>query len=91
MLKHCNIDYDAYQIVVDRTTKDRFTFKIAVSDIQSADTEKFLEDLYKERPLLLDAINDGTNDVPNVVWCKAKDLEYNPRTGKLKVIVDKRV
>ena len=91
VLKHCNIDYDAYQIVVDRTTKDRFTFKIAVSDIQYADTEKFLEDLYKERPLLLDAINDGTNDVPNVVWCKAKDLEYNPRTGKLKVILDKRV
>ena len=90
VLKHCGIDYDAYQIIVDRTSVDKFTFKLAVTDLQCADTEKFLEELYKERPLLLDAINDGTNDVPEIIWCKARDLEYNPRTGKLKVIIDKR-
>ncbi|MBR4867851.1 MAG: phenylacetate--CoA ligase family protein [Clostridia bacterium] len=90
VLKNCSIDYDAYQIIVDRTARDGFTFKIAVNNPQPDYTQKFLEELYKERPLLLDAIHDGTNEQPNVVWCKANELEYNPRTGKLKVIIDKR-
>ena len=90
VLKNCSIDFDAYQIVVDRTSRDKFTFKLAVTDVELADTDKFLEELYNQRPLLLDAINDGTVDVPEVIWCKARDLEYNPRTGKLKVIIDKR-
>lgn len=90
VLKQCGIDYDAYQIVVERNQRDGFTFRIAVSDVESGDTDKFLESLYKERPLLLDSINDGTNAMPKVVWCKAGDLEYNPRTGKLKVIIDRR-
>ncbi len=90
VLKKSLIDYDAYQIIVDRTTKDSFTFKIAVSDVQSADTQKFMENLYQERPLLKDALEDGTINESKVIWCKASELEYNPRTGKLKVIIDNR-
>ena len=49
-----------------------------------------METLYNERKVLKDAIDAGDLEVPEVVWCKATDLEYNPRTGKLKVIMDKR-
>ena len=69
---------------------DQYIFKIAVSNPEECDTDKFLETLYKERSVMKDAINDGTLEVPKVEWCKTTDLEYNPRTGKLKVILDKR-
>ena len=91
VLKKCGIDYYAYQIIVSRDTKDKFTFRIAVpSECGEKETEQFLQELYKERTLMLDAITDGTVYVPEIEWCKASDLEYNKRTGKLKVIIDNR-
>lgn len=91
VLKQCGIDYYSYQIIVDREdSKDFFLFKIAVPDITGGDTQKFLNALYKERTLIVDALNDGTLHVPRVEWCKPEDLEYNSRTGKLKVLIDRR-
>lgn len=90
VLKNCGIDYYSYQIIVEHNIKDYFIFKIAISDADKADTEKFLEKLYEERSIIKDALNDDTLGEPIVQWCKPSDLEYNPRTGKLKVIIDKR-
>lgn len=90
VLGMCGIDYYSYQIIVEHNMRDQFTFKIAVSEADESNTEKFLEMLYKERAVLKDAINDETMDIPKVEWCKPSDLEYNSRTGKLKVIIDKR-
>lgn len=90
ILNICGIDYYAYQIIVTHNIRDQFIFKIAVSWADENDTEKFLETLYKERSVLKDALDDNTLEIPKVVWCKASDLEYNERTGKLKVIIDKR-
>lgn len=90
VLKKCEIDFDAYQIIVDRNNVDGFTFRIAVSNSASVDTEKFIETLCEERPLIRDALRDGTLDVPKVIWCRKNELEYNQRTGKLKVIIDNR-
>lgn len=91
VLKLCNIDYYSYQIIVDHDIRDRFTFKIAVSQEDDSRTALFLETLYRERPVMKDALNDGTLSAPVVLWCKPSDLEYNPRTGKLKAIIDKRI
>lgn len=90
VLKTIGVDYDAYQIIVSRDSKDGFTFKLAVADPASGDTEKFMEALYAERPLLKDATEEGNVNPTEVIWCKASDLEYNKRTGKLKIIIDKR-
>lgn len=91
ILGMCGIDYYSYQIIVEHNMRDQFIFKIAVSEADESNTEKFLEKLYEERVFLKDAINDETIDVPKVEWCKPSDLEYNARTGKLKVIIDRRI
>ena len=88
ILKKCGIDYYSYQIITKRNDKDYFLFKIACP--AKGDTNKFIETLLKERAVLKDALDDGTINLPVVEWCKPTDLEYNPRTGKLKAIVDLR-
>ena len=90
ILDMCGIEYYSYQIIVTHNVRDKFTFKIAAKEENEKNTEKFLEKLYQERSLIQDALNDGTLDVPEVEWCKASDLEYNERTGKLKIIIDMR-
>ncbi len=91
VLKLCHIDYYSYQIIVDHDIRDRFTLKVAVSNADDSKTALFLETLYRERPMLKDALDDGTLSTPIVEWCKPSDLEYNPRTGKLKTIIDRRL
>ena len=91
VLGMCGIDYFAYQIVVERDSMDYFIFKIAVPDGAECSTEKFLNTLCSERPLLRDALNDNALGLPRVEWCKAADLEYNARTGKMKTIIDRRI
>lgn len=88
VLKECNIDYYSYQIIVEREGRDFFRFKIACQE--AGDTKLFLEKLFEQRGILKEAIDDETVGEPIVEWCKASDLEYNPRTGKLKVVIDKR-
>lgn len=90
VLGMCGIEYYSYQIITERSDKDRFVFRIAAAGKEEGWTEKFLEALYTERVLIKAAIEDGTIEVPKVEWCKPSDLEYNPRTGKLKVIIDRR-
>lgn len=91
VLKKCGIDFYSYQIIVDHDVKDRFTFKIAVPDGTSPDVETFLNALYEERPLLPDALREDMMLPPVVLFCKPNELEYNSRTGKLKVIIDRRL
>lgn len=90
ILNTCGIEYFAYQIIVTHNIRDQFLFKIAVPHKDACNTELFLETLYKERPLIKDALNDLTIEAPIVEWCNTSDLEYNARTGKLKIIIDKR-
>ena len=91
VLKKCGVDYFAYQIISEHKDKDYFVFKIAVTEPENCDTEKFIKALIEERPLIQDALDDDTLGEPVVEWCKASDLEYNPRTGKLKIVIDKRM
>lgn len=91
VLEKCGISYYAYQIVVTHKIRDQFIFRIAVPETEEDFTEKFLEMMYQERSFLKDALEDGTLEPPKVEWCRAEDLEYNPRTGKLKIIIDQRM
>lgn len=93
VLKQCGTDYYSYQIISEHdnsSSKDFFIFRIAVPEDAPHDTEQFLEALYKERTLMRDALEDGTLNTPVVQWCSPSELEYNTRTGKLKVVIDRR-
>lgn len=90
VLKAAGIDYEAYQIIVTHDIKDKFTFKIAISAPESANTERFVEKLYELRPLLKDAVDAGDVSESQIVWCRMSELEFNKRTGKLKTVMDKR-
>ena len=76
---------------MEHNIRDQFIFKIAVPEANETNTEKFLQMLYKERAVLKDALDDETLNVPKVEWCSPSDLEYNSRTGKLKIIIDRRL
>lgn len=91
VLEKCCIEYYSYQIVVTHDIQDQFIFRIAVPQAVEDYSEKFIEKMYQERSLLKDAVDDGTMNPPKVEWCKAEELEYNERTGKLKPILDKRI
>lgn len=91
VLQKCGIEFYAYQIVVTHDIRDQFLFRIAVPQAQEDYTEKFLSVLCQERSMLKDAMEDGTINPPKVDWCRAEDLEYNERTGKLKPILDQRL
>ena len=91
VLTKCGIEYYSYQIIVEHDIRDQFTFKIAVPEANEENTEKFLQMLYKERAVLKDALDDETLNAPKVEWCSPTDLEYNERTGKLKIIIDRRL
>lgn len=90
VLSVSSIIYDAYQIIVTHDMKDKFTFRIAVSNPEGVDKEAFENALYSQRPLLKEAVDAGDISKPEIVWCKMSDLEYNKRTGKFKAIIDKR-
>lgn len=91
VLNLCGIDYDLYQIVVEHHMRDQFIFRIAAPHAGDGDAQRFLDTLFQERSFLKDAIDDGVMEEPEVVWCSTGDLEYNPRTGKLKLVLDKRM
>lgn len=91
VLNNCKIEYMSYQIIIEHEIRDRFIFKIAVTDADKCNKEMFLEELYNERPMLKEAVDDNILDIPEVCWCRVEDLEYNSRTGKLKTIIDKRL
>ena len=91
VLSNCGIEYYSYQIIVEHDIKDTFIFRIAAKDANEDDAARFMEMLYTERAVLKDALDDGTIGVPKVEWCKPSDLEYNSRTGKLKIIIDRRI
>ncbi len=64
---------------------------IAAPHAGDDDARRFLETLFRERSFLKDAIDDEVMEGPKVEWCSTEDLEYNLRTGKLKLVLDKRM
>lgn len=88
ILDNSGIRYDGFQMVITHEDEhDKLTVRIAAAQ----NYEGFIEKLYKERPLLKDAVDGGIIHEPVVEYCMLKELEYNKRTGKLKRILDKRL
>ncbi|MDD3333976.1 MAG: hypothetical protein PHI98_00525 [Eubacteriales bacterium] len=81
---------NAYQLVIthdNATHRDKLKVMLATSDDIA---EVFRQAMYEECPLLLDTENKHMIDKTEILRVSSTDLQYNPRTGKLPVIVDKR-
>ena len=91
ILKSLGVKFDGYQIIITRGTLDKLSIRVALCKGEAEQTEAFLARLYEERPFFVDALRDGTIEPVEVVWCRLSDLEYNQRTGKLKIVIDKRM
>jgi len=58
---------------------------------QAAWNQRLTEALYAARPMLRDELQRGAIHPPRFEWVGSGRLEINPRTGKLKPIIDQRM
>lgn len=80
----------SYQLVVtydQNTHRDQLTILLVT---QEPLEERFLNEIYHECPLLLDTENKHMIEKTIVKAVAANELNYNPRTGKLPTIIDRR-
>jgi phenylacetate-CoA ligase len=83
-----------FQMVIDHIRKlDRLTLRIAVDDPKAVKQEwedKLLETIFTERPAILDEIAIKGIHPINIEWIGQDELKINPRTGKIRRIIDNR-
>ena len=74
--------------------RDELTVRIAAplpAGAQAAWNQRLTEALYAARPMLRDELQRGAIHPPRFEWVGSGLLEINPRTGKLKPIIDQRM
>ncbi|MNX19025.1 Phenylacetate-coenzyme A ligase [compost metagenome] len=84
---------DFQVLVTHDDRRDRLTLRLAVSDpsrLQAADSQRVIETLYSERPMFSELVQGDKIHAPEIAWIREDALERNPRTGKLKRIIDRR-
>ncbi len=84
----------AFQMeVFHRDGIDGFILRIAVADtskIGADDTNLVLDALFSQRPMLRDWAKSGKVHATSIHWVEQKELTINPRTGKMRRIIDQR-
>ena len=74
--------------------RDELTVRVAASlpaEAQATWSERLIDALYAARPMLREEHRRDAIHPPRFEWTDARLLEINPRTGKLKPIVDQRM
>ncbi|MGD9787885.1 MAG: hypothetical protein AB7U30_08020 [Sulfuricellaceae bacterium] len=83
-----------FQMVIDHyQQRDQMTLRIAVhgGDAElAAAKESVIATVYANRPMFPELLRQGLVHPLAVEWVSAADLEINPRTGKLKRVLDRR-
>ena len=83
-----------FQMVIDHIGKlDKLTLRIVVDDPDLARDDwddKLLDTIFNERPEFKEEIEiNGVHPI-SIEWIGPKELEINPRTGKIRRIIDNR-
>jgi len=90
VIERLALNMNAYQLVIthdNATRRDQLSVLLAASgDI----AETFRRAMYEECPMLLDTEQKHMIDKTEIRLVSSAELQYNPRTGKLPVIVDRR-
>jgi len=84
---------NGFQVIVQRRgAMDEMVFRVAS---QPQDPDRFAKELQAEMGKVLDycdeEVKDGFFHPLGVEWVSVQDLVYNPRSGRLREIVDLRV
>lgn len=83
-----------FQMVIDHIGKlDKLTLRIVVDDPGASTPEwekRLIETIYAERPEFEEEVDiHGVHPI-SIEWITAEQLDVNPRTGKIKRIIDNR-
>jgi phenylacetate-CoA ligase len=83
-----------FQMVIDHIGKlDKLSLRIAVDDpaaVQPAWEEELLDTIFSERPEFREEIAiKGVHPI-SIEWIRPEELAVNPRTGKIRRIIDNR-
>lgn len=83
-----------YQLhIAHEDRKDRLRLRIAVREparVSDGAAEQVLRELHRQRPMLRDGEARGTVHPSRVEWVAPAELTVNPRTGKLRRVIDER-
>jgi phenylacetate-CoA ligase len=74
--------------------KDRAVIRVVPREMPGNPEElarRIVERIYRERALLPELIEEDRIYPLSLEWCSAAELEHNPRSGKTKHIIDKRL
>lgn len=90
---HLGIHSDVlgFQFEIDRPNAlDRLTIKIAVRENSTLEAQGILQAIYSERPMIYKSFKEGLIAAPVILLERLENLAVNTRTGKLKLVIDKR-
>ena len=92
---HQTIGVAGFQLVVThQDRRDLLTLRIATRQdpaVLAPLTETIRTAVYVERPMFADLLSDGLVHPLAIEWVQPGDLIINPRTGKLRRVVDSRL
>ena len=87
----------AFQLVITHhAQRDACCLRVAVADPQalgaqgSAAVQRVMDKVYAARPMFADLLAQGLVHPLQVEWVRMADLITNPRTGKMRSVVDQR-
>jgi phenylacetate-CoA ligase len=81
------------QLVIEHEAlKDRLIMRVAVSDpaASAAQTSAIAAEVLAKRPMIAELVQKGFIHEPRVQFVFTHELETNPRTGKVKRVIDRR-
>ncbi|HEX7839519.1 MAG TPA: hypothetical protein VF469_18710 [Kofleriaceae bacterium] len=91
---HQRLSVVNYQLRITHEQRhDRLALVIAVSDpaaVPESATRELLAELLAQRPMLRDCERAGKIHPTRIEWVSAPSLAVNPRTGKLRRVLDER-
>lgn len=80
-----------YQFEIERASGlDQLTIKVAMRTEQEVSPEVILSAIYQERPMIYKSFKEGLIAAPVIFIERLENLAVNSRTGKLKLVIDKR-
>ena len=85
---HDERDKAVIKIVPEKIVPTRI---IQDNEAQRELSERIIQRLYAQRSMLKELLDTQKIHPVEIVWCRSDELESNPRTGKTKRILDKRL